>query len=76
MRIDLFSRLHEDFPQWREMGPGGLRGLQNRCRRVILAGVGSIPSLSAILSQFCKSLWRYAEGMTGEDELVTQPRGN
>ncbi len=32
--------------------PGGPRGLQNRCRQVILAEVGSIPSLSAIFRDF------------------------
>lgn len=30
--------------------PGGPRGLQNRCRQVILAEVGSIPSLSVIFN--------------------------
>lgn len=43
--------------------PGGCRGLQNRCRRVQRAGVGSIPSLSA------ESYSAQYQGITGVNGL-------
>lgn len=49
--------------------PGGPRGLQNRCRLVNRAEVGSIPTLSAKFSDPER-----LEGRSGSENLLGAPR--